>query len=118
MKDYASMTKDEIIALLNKANEEVAKTKAAAGGRKLQVLDILRKEGHITVDKIAERIGISARNVSSQMTYLRKDGIAIATDSLGRKFIESEPEDTVSTETAETETAVEDKPKTILRKKA
>ena len=116
MKDYSKMTKDEIIAELNAANETVAKVKAAAGGRKLQVLNCLRESGHTTVEKIAELIGISARNVSSQMTYLRKDGVAIATDSLGRKFIESEPEETEVTETIET--PVEAEPETILRKKA
>ena len=57
-------------------------------GRKSQCLKILQSAGHITVDAISKRIGISARNVSSQLTYLRKDGHAIATDSLGRKFLE------------------------------
>ena len=57
-------------------------------GRKDQCLKILQSAGHITVAAIAERLGISARNVSSQLTYLRKDGISIATDSLGRKFLE------------------------------
>ena len=57
-------------------------------GRKEQVLGVLKSAGHITVAAIATRIGISARNVSSQLTYLRKDGYGIATDSLGRKFLE------------------------------
>ena len=114
MKDFSKMTKDEIIALLNEANANVTKAKEAAGGRKLQCLTILR-EGHTTVEAIAKRIGISARNVSSQLTYLRKDGVAIATDSLGRKFIESEskPEETE----VPTETETPSKPETILRKK-
>ena len=57
-------------------------------GRKEQCLKILQSAGHISVAAMATRIGISARNVSSQLTYLRKDGHAIATDSLGRKFLE------------------------------
>ncbi len=61
---------------------------AVPEGRKAQVLKILKSSGHITVAAIATRIGITARNVSSQLTYLRKDGYAIATDSLGRKFLE------------------------------
>ena len=116
MKDYSSMTKDQIIAELNKANEEVAKTKAAAGGRKLQVLTALRETGHTTVEALAKEIGISARNISSQLTYLRKDGIAIATDSLGRKFIESEPEETKLVEKSVEKPA--EKPATILKKQA
>jgi biotin operon repressor len=56
-------------------------------GRKDEVLALL-KAGRVTVAEIAKKIGISDRNVSSQLSYLRKDGIAIGTDSKGRKFIE------------------------------
>ncbi len=63
-------------------------SKVKPEGRKEQCLKIMQSAGHITVAAIAIRIGISARNVSSQLTYLRKDGYAIATDSLGRKFLE------------------------------
>ena len=114
MKDYSNMTKDQIIAELTKANTELTKVKDAAGGRKLQVLNVLREEGHITVKAIAAKIGITARNVSSQLTYLRSDGVAIATDSLGRKFIESEPEGAAEPE-VKTEVS---KPEVKLRKKA
>ena len=58
-------------------------------GRKEQVLKCIIKGDHVSVAAMAERIGISARNISSQLTYLRKDGYAIATDSIGKKFIES-----------------------------
>lgn len=87
-------TKAELEAMVAELEETLCwlETKlarpAAPIGRKAQVLAILKKEGHISVAAIAKRIGISARNVSSQLTYLRKDGIAIATDSIGRKFIE------------------------------
>ena len=57
-------------------------------GRKEQCLKLLVSAGHISVAAMSTRIGISARNISSQLTYLRKDGHAIATDSLGRKFLE------------------------------
>jgi len=57
-------------------------------GRKEQCLKLLQSTEHISVAAMATRIGISARNISSQLTYLRKDGHAIATDSLGRKFLE------------------------------
>ena len=112
MKDLTKMTKEELIAQITAQTEalaardaEIDKVKDAAGGRKLQCLKILKSEGHITVEAISKRIGISARNVSSQLTYLRKDGHAIATDSLGRKFLE----DAVVVE-------AETKPATILRK--
>ena len=83
------MTKEELVAMIEAQSVEINKVKDAAGGRKLQVLKILQTGDHTTVKAIAARIGISDRNVSSQMTYLRKDGYAIATDSLGRKFLES-----------------------------
>ena len=89
MKDFKDLTKDELIAVLIAQTEEINKVKDAIGGRKLQCLKILQAEEHTTVMAIAAKIGISARNVSSQLTYLRKDGYAIATDSLGRKFLET-----------------------------
>lgn len=57
-------------------------------GRKTEVLEYLQKHGHVRVSKMAEALGISDRNVSSQMTYLRKEGYCIATDSRGYKFLE------------------------------
>jgi DNA-binding transcriptional ArsR family regulator len=58
--------------------------------RKYEVLALLKKHGKMTVSQLAAAIGIDNRNISSQLTYLRKqDGINIATDSKGYKFIES-----------------------------
>jgi len=71
--------------------EELAK-KGQGSGRKEEVLAYLKEHGHVRVSDIAKGVGISDRNVSSQLTYLRKAGYAIATDSRGFKFIESEPE--------------------------
>jgi len=58
-------------------------------GRKEQVLAVLKEHGHITVQKIAKLVGISDKNVSSQLTALRKAGHAIGTDSRGFKFLEN-----------------------------
>ena len=58
-------------------------------GRKDEVLAILQRGKHVSVSQIAREVGISERNVSSQMSYLRKDGKRIATDSRGNKFLES-----------------------------
>jgi len=55
-------------------------------GRKQQVLEILQA-GPIQVGAIAKRLGISSRNVSSQLSYLRKDGYDIATSSTGKKML-------------------------------
>ena len=78
----------EYECLLGWLENKISKVQVKQTGRKEQVLRILFASGHVTVDAIAQRLGISARNVSSQMTYLRRDGHAIATDSLGRKFLE------------------------------
>ena len=56
-------------------------------GRKTEVLDLLKKNDSITIVEISERIGITTKNVSSQLTYLRQEGHNICTDSNGRKFL-------------------------------
>jgi DNA-binding transcriptional ArsR family regulator len=93
--ELKSWTKPELVTavieyedLLLALESKISSVKVPVTGRKEQVLKILKSAGHISVSAIATRIGISQRNVSSQMTYLRKDGHAIATDSLGRKFLE------------------------------
>lgn len=68
-----------------------SKVMEAKPGRKSEVLEYLQKHGHVRVRDIAITLGISERNVSSQMTYLRKDGHCIATDSRGYKFLELTP---------------------------
>jgi len=88
LREYIAQTFEMEETLLSlEARLCVAKVKL--DGRKDQVLKILQSEGHITVEALAKRVGINGRNISSQLTYLRKDGYAIATDSLGRKFLEA-----------------------------
>lgn len=77
----------ETIDCLEQGSESVASD--AAPGRKAQVLAILKRRGHVSIPEIARELGISDRNVSSQLTYLRRDGYGIGTDSKGRKFLES-----------------------------
>ena len=90
MKD---MTKEELVQVICEMEEvlawmeeKITVQKKVQTGRKEQVLEIL-KEGPIFVQGIADRLGISARNVSSQLTYLRRDGYEIATTSVGKKFL-------------------------------
>jgi len=81
-------------------------TKTDSGpSRKEQVLAVMMKNDRITINKIADLLGTNNRNISSVMTAIRKDGYGIATDSLGRKYIESYPKATEPV-------------KTILRKSA
>jgi len=80
-------------------------TKTEGPSRKEQVLAIMIKEGRVTINKIADLLGTNNRNISSVMSAIRKEGYGIATDSLGRKYIESRPKATEPV-------------KTILRKSA
>ena len=91
MKNF---TKEELMAIVEELEESlcyvetklVSKKKLNTIGRKQEVLKILQK-GAVSISAISSRLGISSKNVSSQLTYLRKDGYNIMTDSIGRKVL-------------------------------
>lgn len=57
-------------------------------GRKAQVLSILQNATKpMSIVQIANEIGISTKNVSSQLTYLKSDGHSIISDSNGKKVL-------------------------------
>jgi len=58
-------------------------------GRKQEVLELLKTGKHYKIPDLAKALGITDRNVSSQLSYLRADGHAIATDARGFKFLEN-----------------------------
>ena len=58
------------------------------GGRKEELVGLLKEDGRLNIKEIGEKMGISAKNVSSLLMYLKKDGVRICTDCEGRKFIE------------------------------
>lgn len=58
------------------------------GGRKEELVCLLKEAGRLNIKEIGEKMGISAKNVSSLLMYLKKDGVRICTDCEGRKFIE------------------------------
>lgn len=74
----------ELEAQLEEANQK------KTIGRKEQVLALLQEKGHVSIPDIAKSLQITDRNVSSQLSYLRKDGWRIATDSRGYKFLETD----------------------------
>ena len=83
-------TAAELMAEIENLKSQLAEAKSGSStGRKDQVLQVLRDHGHISVQKIAKLVGITDKNVSSQMTALRKAGHAIGTDSRGFKFLEN-----------------------------
>jgi predicted transcriptional regulator len=90
MKDVKSMTKEELVAHIEELNNTIEKLSTKSDGRKAQVLDIIQREGKVSIGDIAAEIGISDRNVSSQLAYLRKDGWNFGKDSKKRIYIEAE----------------------------
>ena len=57
-------------------------------GRKGELREILNSGERMSIKEIGEKMGISDKNVSSLLSYLRKEGMKICTDSDGRKFVE------------------------------
>lgn len=91
MSDYAKLSKEELINKIEELEASIQKMKESKDkGRKSEVLELLQEKKRITIKEIAEALGITDKNVSSQLSYLRKDGWSIGTDSKGRKFIEVE----------------------------
>lgn len=85
---------DKIISVV----EEFLKAKERSIGdnskRMQQVLDVLRAnaEEGISVEAMAELLGLSNKNISSYLTYLRKRGFKIWTFE-GRKYLKETGED-------------------------
>ena len=93
-KDLKDLGKAELIELLIYA-DALAKTKGVkpkGPGRKAQVLKVLQS-GPATIEAIAKAIStasepISHKNVSSQLSYLRKDGVKIGRNSANQLLLE------------------------------
>lgn len=86
MADFDSMELEDLYTLIFELEDKLESAKTNKG-RKSEVLDLLRKNETLTIIEMAERLGISAKNVSSQLTYLRQEGFNICTNAQGRKFL-------------------------------
>lgn len=60
------------------------------GGRKAEVRELLEQAGAtgISIQEMADKLNTTNKNISSILTYLRKDGMKLMTRSDGRKVIE------------------------------
>ena len=67
--------------------KEQLENRKVGDGRKMQVLELLKANGRMTIKEIAKALAISTKNVSSQLTYLRTDGYHVCTDHQGFKFL-------------------------------
>lgn len=84
--DYSKLSKDELIVVIENLESQLESLKNGKG-RKAEVLELLRSNDAITIVAMSERLGISTKNVSSQLTYLRQEGYNICTDVNGKKFL-------------------------------
>jgi hypothetical protein len=57
-------------------------------GRKEELCEVLNSGTRYTITELAGMMETSSKNISSLLSYLRKDSLKICTDGDGRKFIE------------------------------
>ncbi len=73
MKNFNEMSDLEKENMMNGVSDSRV---VGGGGRKLEVLNLL-KEGVWSVKELGVKVGVSNRNVSSVICYLRDDGFSI-----------------------------------------
>ena len=89
------MTKEELIRRIENQEQIILdlQTKLENSknneNRKSQVLELLRTNESLSILDISQKLNISTKNVSSQLTYLRTDGYQIFTNPVGRKVLMS-----------------------------
>lgn len=84
-----NMNSEERKEFLKELSKEVRVSFGDEGGRKSEVRKLLEENRDgISIIEIGERLGMSNKNVSSILSYLRKDGLRLGTRSDGRKYIE------------------------------
>lgn len=100
-ENIGAMNKSDLAAHLTVAVQMLNTQPERGPGRKDDVLAMLQ-QGPAEIIDIANALNISTKNVSSQLSYLRKDGYIIHTDEKSRKYLASaEPVKPEVTETAE-----------------
>lgn len=80
---------EAVIELITQLNH--VKMSKASNARKYEVRDILL-QGAASIAEIAEIMGTSTKNVSSNLCYLKKEGYIIHTDDVGRKYLHATPQ--------------------------
>ena len=86
----SEMNGEERKEFLKELSRELKISLGDEGGRKSEVRKLLEESGEegISIFEIGEKLGMSNKNVSSILSYLRKDGLKLMTRSDGRKVIE------------------------------
>ena len=57
-------------------------------GRKEELYRILESGERYSIRELGEKMGVSDKNMSRLLSYLRKGGVKIVTDGEGKKYIE------------------------------
>lgn len=78
----------EMIEKMKKENELLLSKINSKGGRKGEVLNLIKGKKGILVKEIAEAIGIESKNVSTLMNYLKKYGWSWGKNSKGGLVLE------------------------------
>lgn len=76
--------KAQLIEIINHLH---ARATAPRSNKKFDALDQLRNNEAMGIADIANALNISSKNVSSLLTYLRKDGYIIHRDHMGRVYL-------------------------------
>jgi len=87
--DQISTSELDLITLLEEAVSYInflINQRQNPDARKTQVLNLLQAAPH-TIQELADKLNTSTKNISSQLTYLRKDGHPICTNHIGQKFL-------------------------------
>jgi len=102
MTNLNEMKKDELVELVERMSAEIENLKKrgrkSGSLRRLDVLEYLGTNGSGKILDIANGIGIDSKNVSSQLTYLKKDGWGIITNEIGEKEVTKFKGEEVSSE--------------------
>lgn len=84
-----NMENDERKEFLRELSKEI-RVSFGDEGRKGEVRKLLEESGEegISIVEMGERLGVSNKNISSILSYLKKDGLKLMTKSNGKKVIE------------------------------
>ena len=86
-KDFQPKSLQEALEHIKQLKQAVKLFEYKQGGRKKQVKELLNKQP-LSIEEIADKLGITNKNVSSILCALKKEGNKIATNSQGKKFFE------------------------------
>lgn len=89
MNNLDQLTKEELIALVQQQSQKI-ETLSKKPDRKNQVLSLLQSRPY-TIAQLAEVCDTTPKNISSILSYLRKENYTLVTNPFQYKFILKHP---------------------------